>query len=306
MKKLLLLFSLWLCLEAHAQSPDNFVLVKGGQYPFGGYDGEKEVMIELSDFYISPTEVSYAQMALYAMDIGIDPEIFHEKSWGEPDAERVAINVNWFDAIKYANWLSEQMGYTPAYRIYIYARQKAEDGSYPMQALSPQDSAYWKTTKDHNRMPAWKSIAIDEASKGYRLPSEAQWEYAASGYAKLGKKQKYAGTDDQENLKDYARYEANSNRAEKIRSRKPNALGLYDMSGNVWEWCFDAYQKDYSDFAGKKNPAQTNYESFRTSNRCLRGGSWYNGSLNCRVLFRSNLNPNVRDYYNGFRLLRIP
>jgi hypothetical protein len=100
MKKITLyIVALLISLAAVAQKPDNFILVKGGKYPFG----EQNIMIELSDFYISPTEVSYKQMAMYALDNALDPQTFHSKSWGEPDGERVAINVNWFDAIRYAN-----------------------------------------------------------------------------------------------------------------------------------------------------------------------------------------------------------
>jgi formylglycine-generating enzyme len=298
----LLLFGLLLGLlpPTLAQNPDNFILVKGREYPFS----RDNVMIELSDFYISPTEVSYRQMAMYALDNGIDPQTFHYKSWGEPDGERVAIDVNWFDAIRYANWLSEQQGYTPVYQF--FSQLKSEDGSAKWQALSPADSLYWLGEyKDDNEL-GLDSIAWDRTAQGYRLPTEAEWEYAASGYSQLGRKQKWAGTDDPQALKDYARYYGNSKRAEKIASRKPNPLGLYDMSGNAWEWCFDTYKGSYENFENKKNPANSKYDNLRTSGRCLRGGSWDYDVNNSEVLYRSNFYPRNRYNNYGFRLLRTP
>ncbi len=132
-----------------------------------------------------------------------------------------------------------------------------------------------------------------KTSQNYRLPTEAEWEYAArSG----GKKEKYAGTNS--NLDEYAWYIKNSgNKTHPVGQKKPNGLGLYDMSGNVWEWCSDWYDKDYYKNSLGINPKGT----YSGSLRVLRGGSWDNYDISCRLSFRKRNLPNIRSNYRGFR-----
>ncbi|MDX2303794.1 MAG: SUMF1/EgtB/PvdO family nonheme iron enzyme [Microscillaceae bacterium] len=285
-----------------AQKPDNFIRIPGGAYPFQLEDDTTVTWVQLADFYISPTEVSYAQMAAYAMDHGINPETFHYTAWGEPVADRVAIHVNWFDAIRYANWLSEQQGYSPAY--HIYSRLRAEDGTDSWLELSSSDTAYWANETSEDPTPLyWDSLSWDRSSKGYRLPTEVEWEYAASSYTKLGRVQVYAGTESEYSLDDFAWY--SGNKAHAIASRSPNALKLYDMSGNAWEWCFDVYASNpAASWQSLENPSYENYESLRTSYRCLRGGGWFNLFNYCQVRNRNYNHPGIRYINDGFRLVR--
>lgn len=128
----------------------------------------------------------------------------------------------------------------------------------------------------------------------FRLPTEEEWEYAARG-GKKSDKFKYSGSDI---LEDVARYNLNSdNHTWNVESRNPNELGLYDMSGNVWEWCGDPY-RNYS------NSVQTNQfvSSADGPSLVLRGGSWNSYNQICRVSFRISCNPNERHFNIGFRL----
>ncbi len=105
--------------------------------------------------------------------------------------------------------------------------------------------------------------------KKYRLPTEAEWEYAARG---RGKKVHYAGTNSGHDLHAYAWYKENSGRkTHPVGTRQPNELGLYDMSGNVWEWVSDWYDPDYYRISQKDNPKGPN----NGTKRVLRGGSWF-------------------------------
>jgi formylglycine-generating enzyme required for sulfatase activity len=135
-----------------------------------------------------------------------------------------------------------------------------------------------------------------EGTDKYRLPTEAEWEYSArSG----GKQEKYAGTSSEPGLKDYAWYSANSgSTTHAVGQKKTNGFGLYDMSGNVWEWVQDCYGNYPSTHV--TDPVVTSSGFYRV----LRGGSWnYNASY-CRSTNRDYDDPDNRTNYLGFRLLR--
>jgi formylglycine-generating enzyme required for sulfatase activity len=141
-----------------------------------------------------------------------------------------------------------------------------------------------------------------ETGKNFCLPTEAQWEYAARGGNK-SKGYKYSGSN---NLADvawygyYYKYDENRTITEEttmpVAKKKPNELGIYDMSGNVWEWCQDWYG-NYS------SESQTDPQSSSSgSSRVLRGGSWYNYANDCRVSSRISNDPGIRYNYFGMRL----
>ena len=143
-----------------------------------------------------------------------------------------------------------------------------------------------------------------KTGKKYRLPTEAEWEYAArSG----GKKEKFAGTSNESELGEYAWYDDNSEGVtHPVKQKKPNALGLYDMSGNVWEWVYDFYDGSYYDVSPKDNPKgpDTKYKTYHI----LRGGSWYCEARNVRTTDRywSDVDVEGADSLFGFRLVLSP
>jgi sulfatase modifying factor 1 len=132
--------------------------------------------------------------------------------------------------------------------------------------------------------------------KRYRLPTEAEWEYAArSG----GRKEKWAGTSDENMLVDYAWYSKNSDEmTHVVGTKKPNGLGIYDMTGNVWEWCQDVYGDEYYEESRRDNPKGSKSNSFRVN----RGGSWGNDSQDIRAAVRYDLTPVYRSSGIGFRV----
>lgn len=129
----------------------------------------------------------------------------------------------------------------------------------------------------------------------YRLPTEAEWEYAArSG----GRQEKYSGGNDVDTV---AWYDGNSgNRTHPVGQKRPNGLGLYDMSGNVWEWCEDWYGTNYYAQSSRNNPKGPS----SGSHRVLRGGSWYDNARDTRAADCLVVTPAGRSNFLGFRLLR--
>lgn len=150
------------------------------------------------------------------------------------------------------------------------------------------------------------SLLAGELPAGYRfaLPTEAQWEYAARG-GKNASPYKYSGSN---NIDNVAWYVSNSDNGDvtsslnygsrSVKGQKPNALGLYDMSGNVWEWCADWYSADYYSVSPSENPKGP----ASGSERVLRGGSWGTHARHCRLSNRHHKAPDTRDGQFGFRL----
>lgn len=172
--------------------------------------------------------------------------------------KRPVEQVSWFDAIEYCNLLSKKEGLEPCYE---------KEG---------------------------KNYICNFAKNGYRLPTEAEWEYAASGGLKR-RDSKYSGGNF---LDDFAWYENNCNNSQNVMTLKPNELGLYDMSGNVWEWCWDKYGK-YSKSA-QINPLEVS----SGADRVIRGGRWRSHDSDCRVTNRSSYSPKEAYYGIGFRVVR--
>lgn len=130
--------------------------------------------------------------------------------------------------------------------------------------------------------------------QAFRMPTEAEWEYAARG----GKKSKGYIFSGSNSVEDVAWYTGNSGSVtHAVKTKAANELGLYDMSGNVWEWCSDWYGSyGSSNETDPKGPSTGSY-------RVLRGGCWYNFAAYCRVSYRSNISPGGRGNYYGLRLV---
>ena len=132
----------------------------------------------------------------------------------------------------------------------------------------------------------------------FRLPTEAEWEYAARGGRK-SENNKYAGAPSL----DYVGWYTNNSgsRTHEVKSKIPNELGIYDMSGNVWEWCQDWYGSGYYANSPQANPTGPS----SGSRRVLRGGGWNYGARSCRVAIRGSNTPSSRFSYYGFRLILV-
>jgi len=171
------------------------------------------------------------------------------------------------------------------------------------QAVMGDNPSYWKGVNLPVEQVSWDDIQIflqklnQLTGKTYRLPTEAEWEYAAKG-GTSSRSTTYAGSNSIDNV---AWYDKNSgNKTHIVAGKQPNELGLYDMSGNVWEWCSDWYGS-YS------STAQTNPKGASTgSYRMIRGGSWNRSTQDCRSAFRNSIGPYY--YYNfiGFRVVFVP
>ncbi|MCA2641984.1 MULTISPECIES: SUMF1/EgtB/PvdO family nonheme iron enzyme [unclassified Microcystis] len=134
--------------------------------------------------------------------------------------------------------------------------------------------------------------------KTYRLPTEAEWEYAC----RAGTTTRYYFGDDDNQLGNYAWYDGNPNdTTHPVGQKKPNGWGLYDMSGNVWEWCEDDWHDSYKN-APDDGTAWIDNDNRSQSEKCLRGGSWLDFPYNCRSAIRSRINPGIHYSVSGFRV----
>jgi len=191
-----------------------------------------------------------------------------------------AVTLSDFEIGKYPvtqKWWMDIMGQNPSY-------YEGED--------LPVENVSWKDVKDFLEKLNARFTGMD-----YRLPTEAEWEYAARGGEKGAKdKYDYAGGNE---LDELGWYSINSGgETHPVGRKKPNQLGLYDMSGNVWEWCQDWYG-DYPT-GSQTNPAGPT----SGSDRVIRGGSWSDDPTSCRVAVRGGNSPGLRLDILGFRLAR--
>ncbi len=157
-------------------------------------------------------------------------------------------------------------------------------------AQRPVENVSWN---DVQRFIERLNILTD---KQYRLPTEAEWEYAARG-GKLIRGFVYSGS---ETIDSVAWYNGNSvKQTHKVGAKQPNELGLYDMTGNVWEWCADWYSDTYYAGSESSNPPGPG----KGADHVLRGGSWHFNPVHCRVSDRNNNDAEHRSLNLGFRLV---
>jgi formylglycine-generating enzyme required for sulfatase activity len=259
--------------------PVGFVYVPGGTFTIGDTRGEGSSdelpthSVTLNSFYIGKYEVTQTQYAQYMQPIST-----WASSYGLGD-NYPAYFVSWFAILKYCNLRSIAEGLNPVYTI---------SGS--------TDPANWGAVPSSDNS-TWQAVICNWSANGYRLPTEAEWEYAARGAAN-DPDYLYSGSDDIDTVAWY--YSNSEDTSHQVCTKAHNGLGLYDMSGNVYEWCWDWYGSSYYSSSPSNNP--TGPDS--GPNRVVRGGVWNSNSLYCRVAKRNSRYP----YYNyniiGFRVCR--
>jgi formylglycine-generating enzyme required for sulfatase activity len=174
----------------------------------------------------------------------------------------------------------------------------------PVEQVSWLDAVmYCNKLSETERLRACYKIEGNEVTMlggtGYRLPTEAEWEYAC----RAGTTTKFAFGDDEAGLGDVAWFYENSrSQTSAVGEKMPNPFGLHDMHGNVWEWCWDGYGEFYYGSAVAVDPTGLPGGSIRA----IRGGCWFTTAQHCRAACREGYPPNRRADVAGFRVLRSP
>lgn len=259
----------------------------GDSFREGGTVERPVHSVYLSGFYMGRTEVTYSQWQ-EVYNWAVANNYSFDNAGAGKAANHPVHTVSWYDVVKWCNAASEREGLAPVYRT--------GDGSvYRTGQLAP---------------------VIAYGNRGYRLPTEAEWEKAARG-GLSGKRFPWGDTITHSEANYYSSssysYDVSSTRGyhpsydeggtpytSPVGSFASNGYGLYDMAGNVWEWCNDWYGADYyrnSPGTDPEGPASGAY-------RVFRGGSWISNARNCRVASRDRNDPDDRNFIIGFRLAR--
>lgn len=255
-------------LEDFVQIPTG-TFTMGDTYGAGNSDELPTHSVTLNSFYMSKYEVTQGE---YQAIIGSNPASSSGVGSNYP-----VYNVSWYSTIKYCNLRSINDGLTPVYSI-----------------NNSTDPTSWGEVPTFNSN-AWNAVICNWTANGYRLPTEAEWEFAARGGTSTPD-YPYSGSY---NVNVVAWYSSNSSStSHEVGNKEANALGIYDMSGNVYEWCWD-WHGDYS-----SNPSSNPTGASGGSTRELRGGCWYMSASNCRVSCRDWAPPfSISDRF-GLRLCR--
>lgn len=226
-------------ISGFAQNPE-MVQIEGGSFymgndnPVGGVaitDEAPEHKVTVNSFMMSKTEVTFELYDMFCDATGLPKP----SDGGYGRGNKPVINVSWEHAVRFCNWLSRREKLDQYYNIKL-------------------DTISFKVT-------------INETANGYRLPTEAEWEYAARGGAN-GQGYIYSGSNDADAV---AWWRKNSgNKPHDVGTKKANEVGLFDMTGNAYEWCWDLYDKDYY----KKSPENDPKGGDKGNDRVYRGGDW--------------------------------
>lgn len=242
--------------------------------------------VNLTEYLIGETEVT---QELWEKVMGDKPSHYQgtdsdkKVADGETQEKRPVEKVSWYRCAAFCNELTKKAGLGEEQCVYYSDSEKT----------SPYTNANATNASEQ------EFLYRDLSKKGFRLPTEAEWEWAAKG----GKNHKWAGTDEQDNLGVYAWYAANADsRTHEVKKKRPNGYGLYDMTGNVKEWCMDGWKYPILTDNPNDPTGPTGYS------QCMfRGGDCLKTSDKCTNADRSeHIQPQAASRYGGLRVVRRP